>query len=94
MAQGRLDAHYQATLGGIPLGRGAWLIDVTDDQFTAAVSGTTSGLVRLFTSGKGTSASRGVGQPAASSMPAAYSSSIDDRQDDTKTSAWRSMPAR
>jgi len=58
-AQGKLDARYVATLAGIPIGRGAWVIDIADDQYTAAASGTTSGIVRLFASGQGSSASRG-----------------------------------
>jgi len=30
------------TLGGLPVGRGAWVIEITDDHFTAAASGATS----------------------------------------------------
>ena len=41
-AQGRLDAHYEATLAGIPVGKGAWTIDISDDAFTASASGGTS----------------------------------------------------
>jgi hypothetical protein len=58
-AQGRLDARYQVTLGGLSFGKGAWQLNVTDDQFTSAVSGTTSGLLRLLSTGRGASASRG-----------------------------------
>ena len=58
-AQGTLDAQYSVTLGGIPFGKGAWRIDVRDDQFTAAMSGQTTGLLQLFTRGKGQSAVRG-----------------------------------
>jgi hypothetical protein len=58
-AQGKLDARYTASLAGIPLGKGAWVIDISDDQYTAAASGETTGLLRVFASGKGTSASRG-----------------------------------
>ena len=43
----------------MPVGRGAWVIDIADDQFTAAASGTTAGLMRVFASGQGQSASRG-----------------------------------
>src|SRR5665213_2000345 len=43
LAQGRLDARYEATLAGIPVGKGAWTIDISDDQFTAAASGGTAG---------------------------------------------------
>src|ERR1043166_8976030 len=40
-AQGKLDARYEVSLGGIPLGKGAWTIDVGHDRFTAAASGGT-----------------------------------------------------
>lgn len=74
-AQGRLEARYEATLGGLPVGKGAWLIDVRDDQFSATLNGSTSGLVQVVASGRGRSAVTGTvsgGQPAA----AAYASSI------------------
>jgi hypothetical protein len=58
-AQGKLDARYTATLAGVPIGKGAWVIDIADDRFTAAASGMTTGLLRAFTSGQGSSASRG-----------------------------------
>jgi hypothetical protein len=58
-AQGRLDARYEATLAGIPVGKGAWTIDISDDQFTASASGGTSGLLKAFAAGSGTGASQG-----------------------------------
>jgi hypothetical protein len=58
-AQGRLEAQYEATLAGIPVGRGAWSIDIQDDQFSAAASGGTIGLLKTFTGGSGTGASQG-----------------------------------
>jgi hypothetical protein len=58
-AQGRLDARYTASLAGIPIGRGAWAIEIDDDKYLAAASGATAGLMRLFSSGEGTGASRG-----------------------------------
>jgi hypothetical protein len=58
-AQGRLDAKYEATLAGIPVGKGTWTIDVADDQFTAAAAGGTAGLMKAFAGGSGTSASQG-----------------------------------
>ena len=39
LAQGHLDAQYEATLAGIPVGKGAWTIDIGDEQFSAAASG-------------------------------------------------------
>ena len=58
-AQGKLEAHYEATLAGIPIGRGAWTIDVADDQFTASAFGGTAGLLKAFAGGTGTGASQG-----------------------------------
>ena len=58
-AQGRLDARYEATLAGIPVGKGAWTIDITDDQFSAAANGGTSGLLKAFAGGSGTGAAQG-----------------------------------
>ncbi|MDE2069318.1 MAG: DUF3108 domain-containing protein [Bradyrhizobium sp.] len=58
-AQGRLDARYEATLAGIPVGKGAWTIEIADDQFSAAASGGTAGLLKAFSRGSGTSASQG-----------------------------------
>lgn len=74
-AQGRLDARYTVTLSGIPIGKGAWVIDIADTQYTAAASGATAGLLRVFASGQGTSASRGFmveGTP----VPASFAASI------------------
>jgi hypothetical protein len=58
-AQGRLDAQYEATLAGIPVGKGAWTIDIADDQFSAAASGGTSGLLKAIAGGSGTGAAQG-----------------------------------
>lgn len=71
--QGKLDARYTASLAGIPIGRGAWVLDIRDDQYTAAASGTTTGLLRVFAGGNGTTAARGNvanGQPIARSYAA------------------------
>lgn len=58
-AQGKLDAQYEATLAGIPVGKGAWTIDIADDQFSAAASGGTLGLLNAIAGGSGTGASQG-----------------------------------
>jgi len=84
-AQGKLEARYAVTLGGVSFGQGSWTIDVGSDQYTAAVSGTTVGLVRIFASGQGSSAVRGTvsnGQPIVSS----YASSIqtDKKYDEVR----------
>jgi hypothetical protein len=58
-AQGKLDGRYIATLAGVQIGKGAWVIEIGDDQFTAAASGMTTGLLRVFATGQGNGASRG-----------------------------------
>ena len=58
-AQGKLDARYEATLAGIPVGKGAWTIDIADDSFSASASGGTSGLLKAFAGGSGTGAVQG-----------------------------------
>src|ERR1700687_1346584 len=58
-AQGRLDARYEATPARIPVGKGAWTIDISDDQFSAAASGGTLGLLKAFAGGSGTGAAQG-----------------------------------
>ena len=53
LAQGRLDARYAVTLAGIPIGRGIWVVDIAETQYTAVASGSTAGLLRVFASGQG-----------------------------------------
>ncbi|MGB6504805.1 MAG: DUF3108 domain-containing protein, partial [Xanthobacteraceae bacterium] len=84
-AQGRLEAQYTVSIAGIPIGRGSWIIDIAGDQYTAAASGTTTGLIKFFTGAHGTSAAHGAiaaGQPA----PTSYGATInyDHRVDDVR----------
>jgi hypothetical protein len=58
-AQGRLDAHYEATLSGIPVGKGSWTIEIGDDAFSASAQGGTAGLMKAFSGGTGSGASQG-----------------------------------
>ncbi len=58
-AQGKLEAHYEATLAGIPIGKGGWNIDISDDQYSAALAGGTSGLLKAFAGGSGTGSVQG-----------------------------------
>ena len=58
-AQGRLDAQYEATLAGIPVGKGAWTIEIGEDTFSAAAQGGTAGLLKAFSGGTGSGASQG-----------------------------------
>jgi Protein of unknown function (DUF3108) len=81
-AQGKLDARYTVTLGGLPVGRGSWVIDIADDHFTATASGSTAGLIQVFTSGQGQSAARGT-VAGEKLIPSTYVSSIaTDRKHD------------
>src|ERR1700681_5087736 len=54
--EGKLEAEYTASIAGIPIGRGNWLVQISDDQYTAAASGTTTGIIRFFTGAPGTGA--------------------------------------
>src|SRR5260370_30414450 len=58
-AQGRLDAQYEASLSGIPVGKGSWTIEIGDDNFSAAAQGATAGLLKAFSGGTGSGASQG-----------------------------------
>jgi hypothetical protein len=64
-ADGRLDVRYKASitalsdLKGIEIGRGALIIDITDDGYAAAGSAKVTGLARLVSKGEGSVAARG-----------------------------------
>ncbi len=82
-AQGRLEAEYSASLAGIPIGRGNWIIEIQEGQYTAAASGTTTGILRFFTGARGTGAAHGTlnaGQPVPTSYGAtiSYDHKVDD----------------
>lgn len=75
-AQGRLDAKYEASLAGLSIGKGAWVVDIGDDQFSTALNAGSAGLMKSIGSGNGTGASNGrivAGQLA----PANYLSTIN-----------------
>ncbi|QHO73405.1 hypothetical protein ACH79_12805 [Bradyrhizobium sp. CCBAU 051011] len=59
LAQGRLDAQYEATLAGIPVGKGTWTIEIGDDMYAATAQGGTAGLLKAFSGGSGSGASVG-----------------------------------
>ena len=58
-AQGTLDARYEASLAGIVIGKGAWVIEIADDSYSASASGGSSGILQSFAGGKGTGESQG-----------------------------------
>ncbi len=84
-AQGRLEAQYVASIAGIPIGSGNWVVEISDRGYTAAASGGTTGLLKFFMGAWGTGASRGTisgGQP----VPTSYAATISDgrRVDDVR----------
>jgi hypothetical protein len=74
-AQGKLDAHYTASLAGVPIGRGGWIVDIASDQYTSVASGMTTGLLRVFASGQGSSIARGYIRNGAL-IPSAYAATV------------------
>ena len=44
---------------GFPSARAAWVIEIADDQFSAAAAGGTAGLLKAFAAGSGTGAAQG-----------------------------------
>jgi hypothetical protein len=81
-AQGRLEAEYVATISGIPIGHGTWVVEISDNTFTAAASGSTAGLLRIFSGARGSGASSGT-MSGAGPVPNSYAATIiDDRHVD------------
>lgn len=58
-AQGRLKAEYAASVAGIPVGDGVWVVTIGDKDYTAEASGHVAGLLSLISSGEGSVAVHG-----------------------------------
>ena len=58
-AQGRLEAQYEASLAGIPVGKGAWNIEIGDDSYAAAPSAAPPALLKTIANGSGTGEAQG-----------------------------------
>ena len=56
---GRLEAQYTASIAGIPIGHGSWMVEIANNQYTVAANGTTTGLIKFFTGAHGTGAVHG-----------------------------------
>jgi len=72
-AQSKLEARYTATLAGIPVGKGMWLIDIAGDQYTSTASGKTAGLLQVFSGGYGSAVGNGTvnnGKPVSANYAA------------------------
>jgi hypothetical protein len=79
-AQGKLEAQYVATLAGIPVGKGSWVINIDGSRYQAAASGVTTGLMQVLTGGEGTTAVRGTINDG-KMMSAIYAATIRTRQE-------------
>jgi hypothetical protein len=58
-AQGRLEAQYEASLAGIPVGKGAWNIEIGDDSYAASAVGGTTGILKTIANGSGAGEAQG-----------------------------------
>jgi hypothetical protein len=81
-AQGKLDARYEVTLAGLSVGKGSWVVDIADDQYSASASGGTSGLLSAFASGSGTGGSQGRVVNGAL-LPQTYSATVHAKKSET-----------
>jgi hypothetical protein len=78
-AQGKLEARYEVTLAGLQIGTGSWTIDISDTHYLAAASGATTGLMRAFTGGQGTSAARGTVNGNGLPLSSIYAATVTTR---------------
>jgi len=81
-AQGKVEAHYEASLAGIAVGKGTWAIEITDDSYSAAAQGATAGLLKAFSGGTGTGSAQGRIVNGALA-PVSYAASINSKKSET-----------
>jgi hypothetical protein len=58
-AQGRLEAKYEASLAGVPVGEGSWTVEIGDDHYATSANGGSGGLLNMFGRSSGNAASQG-----------------------------------
>lgn len=75
-AQGRLDARYEVSLAGVPVGRGSWTVEIAADHYSGTASGATVGLFKAITGGHGEGATQG-GVVNGQLSPAAYTATSE-----------------
>lgn len=78
-AEGRLEAQYEATLAGIPIGKASWTVEVGDTHYSATVHAATTGLVQFLAGAEGTGLAQGT-ISGGKLMSALYSSNIKVRK--------------
>src|SRR5436190_7608632 len=77
-AEGKLEAYYQVSIAGLPVGSGSWIIDIAEDRYTMAASGEVNGFLRAFSSGSGSASARGAVQ-GNRFVPSAFAMSVKSR---------------
>jgi Protein of unknown function (DUF3108) len=82
LAQGKLEAQYEASLAGIAVGRGTWGIEISDDYYSASAQGATAGLLKAFASGTGSGSVQGRIVNGAL-LPSAYTASVNSKKSET-----------
>jgi hypothetical protein len=83
-AQGRLEAEYTMSLAGLPIGKGTWVIDISDSQYSSIASGGTVGLLRAFAGGEGKTVTQGTFQ-AGKPLLATYVATIKSSKKTSET---------
>ncbi|MGE4166916.1 MAG: DUF3108 domain-containing protein [Xanthobacteraceae bacterium] len=78
-AQAKLEAKYTASLAGLPIGKGTWVLDIDEGSYNGLMSGGTTGLIKLFSSGQGASSVRGTWSDGRS-LASTYSSQIKTKR--------------
>lgn len=84
-AQGRLEAQYSVSVARIPVGKGALVLDIADDQYSSAASGHITGVLRALTTGEGSAAARGI-VTGGRLIPTSYAIKVvsDDKTDEIR----------
>ena len=82
LAQGKVEAHYEASLAGIAVGRGTWGIEIADDVYSASAQGATAGLLRAFSGGTGSGSVQGRVVNGAL-VPGAYTATVNSKKSET-----------
>jgi hypothetical protein len=74
--QGKLEATYVATLAGIPIGRGSWVIEIGEGQYAAGANGQVVGLLKMLSNGDGSVSVHG-GLEGGRVLPTRYSARVN-----------------
>lgn len=58
-ADARLEVHYEGSVTAVPVGRGEFILDITDTGYAAVGSARVTGIAKLVSRGKGSVSARG-----------------------------------